>query len=98
MVGVAACGTVTSIKALWETRIRKIQEEEKEEESRRKSKAGLPRRSEVKLFLLVTQRFKHNVMMMMMKGLYCHWILDNVKAKCGGKMQAPDWIGLHRCH
>lgn len=58
MVGVAACGTVTSIKALWETRIRKIQEEEKEEESRRKSKAGLPRRSEVKLFLLVTQRFK----------------------------------------
>lgn len=44
MVGVAACGTVTSIKALWETRIRKIKEEEKEEERRRKNKAGLPRR------------------------------------------------------
>lgn len=43
MVGVAACGTVTSIKALWETRIRKIQEEE--EERRRKSKAGQSRRS-----------------------------------------------------
>lgn len=44
MVGVAACGTVTSIKALWETRIRKVQEEGKEEEKRRKRKAGLARR------------------------------------------------------
>ncbi|XP_056894371.1 leucine-rich repeat-containing protein 39 isoform X1 [Takifugu flavidus] len=41
MVGVAACGTVNSIKALWETRIRKVQEEEKEEARRRKTKGGV---------------------------------------------------------
>lgn len=44
MVGVAACGSVTSIKALWETRIRKIQEEGSEEDKRRKRKAGLTHR------------------------------------------------------
>lgn len=46
MVGVAACGTVDSIKALWETRIRKGQEEEKEEARRRKTKGGVAGRSE----------------------------------------------------
>lgn len=35
MVGVAACGSVSSIKALWETRIRRLQE--KEEEQRRRT-------------------------------------------------------------
>lgn len=49
MVGVAACGTVNSIKALWETRIRKVQEEEKEEARRRKSKGGVTGRSDSKL-------------------------------------------------
>lgn len=34
MVGVAACGSVRSIKALWETRIRRIQEEEEEQRTR----------------------------------------------------------------
>lgn len=46
MVGVAACGTVNSIKALWETRIRKVQEEEKEEARRRKTKGGVTGRSD----------------------------------------------------
>lgn len=50
MVGVAACGTVNAIKALWETRIRKVQEEEKEEK-RRKTKGGVTGRSDL---LLVT--------------------------------------------
>lgn len=44
MVGVAACGTVTSIKALWETRIRKVQEKEKEEQ--RRTKGGATGRSD----------------------------------------------------
>lgn len=35
MVGVAACGSVSAIKALWETRIRQLQE--KEEEQRRRT-------------------------------------------------------------
>lgn len=47
MVGVAACGTVNAIKAVWETRIRKVQEEEK----RRKTKGGVTGRSDL---LLVT--------------------------------------------
>ncbi|KAM3620509.1 uncharacterized protein V6R79_024669 [Siganus canaliculatus] len=39
MVGVVACGSVNSIKALWETRIRKVQDEQKEEEEQRKRRA-----------------------------------------------------------
>ncbi|XP_041790907.1 leucine-rich repeat-containing protein 39 [Chelmon rostratus] len=39
MVGVVAGGSVSSIKALWETRIRRIQEEQKEEEEQRKRMA-----------------------------------------------------------
>lgn len=38
MVGVAVCGSVSSIKALWETRIRRRKEEE--EEQRRTVKGG----------------------------------------------------------
>nr|XP_046247697.1 leucine-rich repeat-containing protein 39 isoform X1 [Scatophagus argus] len=34
MVGVAVCGSVSSIKALWETRIRRIREEEEEQRKR----------------------------------------------------------------
>ncbi|KAF1385193.1 hypothetical protein PFLUV_G00105190 [Perca fluviatilis] len=36
MVGVVACGAVASIKALWETRIRKISREEEEQRKRRR--------------------------------------------------------------
>ncbi|XP_039985732.1 leucine-rich repeat-containing protein 39 isoform X2 [Xiphias gladius] len=39
MVGVAACGSVSSIKALWETRIRRTKEEQEEEEQRRRRTA-----------------------------------------------------------
>ncbi|XP_074490562.1 leucine-rich repeat-containing protein 39 isoform X2 [Sebastes fasciatus] len=39
MVGVAACGSVSSIKALWETRIKRVQKEE-EEHTRRKTRCG----------------------------------------------------------
>lgn len=56
MVGVAACGTVNSIKALWETRIRKVQEEEKEEARRRKSKGGVTGRSDSKLKVVCRAR------------------------------------------
>lgn len=72
MVGVAARGTVTSIKALWETRIKKIQEEEKEEE-RRKSRAGITRRSASKpfLWLQLIDNFNHTISVM--KSLYCYW-------------------------
>ncbi|CAJ1059528.1 leucine-rich repeat-containing protein 39 isoform X1 [Xyrichtys novacula] len=34
MVGVVACGSVSSIKALWETRIKKIKQEDEEQKSR----------------------------------------------------------------
>lgn len=44
MVGMTACGSVSSIKALWETRIRKVQQEE--EEQRRRTVGGAPGRSD----------------------------------------------------
>ncbi|KAM8888218.1 leucine-rich repeat-containing protein 39 isoform 2-T2 [Synchiropus picturatus] len=37
MVGVVACGSVSSIKALWETRIRRVKEDQEEEKKRRTS-------------------------------------------------------------
>ncbi|KAM4549029.1 leucine-rich repeat-containing protein 39 isoform 1-T1 [Odontesthes bonariensis] len=40
MVGVVACGSVSSIKALWETRIRRRKEEDSEEQRRRSSRGG----------------------------------------------------------
>lgn len=43
MVGVAVCGSVRSIKALWETRIKRIQEED-EEQRRRTSRGGVSSR------------------------------------------------------
>lgn len=45
MVGVAVCGSVSSIKALWETRIKKVQEEE-EEQKRRTVRGGSTGRSD----------------------------------------------------
>ncbi|XP_071328955.1 leucine-rich repeat-containing protein 39 isoform X2 [Trachinotus anak] len=39
MVGVAVCSSVSSIKALWETRIRRRKEEQEEEEQRRRRTA-----------------------------------------------------------
>lgn len=45
MVGPAACGSVSSIKALWETRIKKIQEEDKKQR-RREVKGGATCRSD----------------------------------------------------
>lgn len=45
MVGTAACGSVNSIKALWETRIKKIQEEDKKQR-RREVKGGATCRSD----------------------------------------------------
>lgn len=45
MVGVAACSSVSSIKALWETRIRRIQEED-EEQRKRTARGGATGRSD----------------------------------------------------
>jgi len=46
MVGVVACGSVSSIKALWETRIRRRKEEDNEEQRRRTSRGGATGRSD----------------------------------------------------
>ncbi|XP_014822548.1 PREDICTED: leucine-rich repeat-containing protein 39 isoform X2 [Poecilia mexicana] len=48
MVGVAACGSVSSIKALWETRIQRRREEE--EERRRPSRGGATGRLSVRVW------------------------------------------------
>lgn len=53
MVGVATCSSVSSIKALWETRIRRIQEED-EEQRKRMARGGATGRSDSASSALVT--------------------------------------------
>lgn len=40
MVGVVVCGSISSVKALWETRIKKRKEEQDEEEEQRRRRAA----------------------------------------------------------